>query len=347
MLWIFPLLVGAILWSAADTISDQVISDETLTFSHDIEEDEDEDVKNSRELKPKEAKLNGEQDAAISGLVMAIFGLFLHFGWVKEPIFDLSSEVVWLALIAGGFQCISLIYLLKAFENSSSTVIVPLMQLNAIFVLPFSLILTALSWQFEFLSSHHRMIKPLHLVAFSLIFFGGFYPASEGNLSRFFQKEFWKKKAVVQVLISDAMIALYYVLVSACTSESAGLSELNFMVLSIWGNFFCFLALFVVVPTFRNNILAIGKIDNKFLLLSGLGEVLSISGYFSISFSYAWYYNSGVVSAAEGALNQFFNLILAIVFKKYFNFGRTVENIRSKLLSCVFVSIGLILASIE
>lgn len=29
------------------------------------------------------------------------------------------------------------------------------------------------------------------------------------------------------------------------------------------------------------------------------------------------YYNSGIVSAAEGSLNQFFNLILAILFKRY------------------------------
>ncbi len=29
MWWVFPLIVGAVLWAAADTISDQVITDNT------------------------------------------------------------------------------------------------------------------------------------------------------------------------------------------------------------------------------------------------------------------------------------------------------------------------------
>ena len=58
---------------------------------------------------------------------------------------DLSSEVVWLALFAGALQCVSLVYLLKSFENSSSTIIIPLMQLNAVLVLPLSIVMTLLS----------------------------------------------------------------------------------------------------------------------------------------------------------------------------------------------------------
>jgi hypothetical protein len=295
---------------------------------------------------PLEQKLNGEQDAAVSFAVMGILGIFLHI--LSPPgvtVFDWSSGVVWLALIAGCLQCVSLIFLLKSFENSSSTVIVPLMQLNAVFVLPLSILMTLMSSHFEFLASHHKIIEPVHLLAFILIFCGGFYPACDGNIERFFSKSFWKQQAVIQVIISDITIAVYYVLVSACTSESAGMSSTTFMILSIWGNVAFFAILVLVIPMFRRGVMSMSKIGTKFLFLSALGEMLSLSGYYVISFSYHWYYNSGVVSAAEGSLNQFFNLILAIIFKKYFNFGRNVDNIRSKLLSCVLVTAGLVLAS--
>jgi len=339
MWWVFPLIVGAMLWAAADTISDAVITDHTV--QHDDEHIEDGDEKKV------EHKLTGEQDAAVSFAVMGILGLFMHVFVSKEHIFDPTDEIVWLALIAGAFQCVSLIFLLKSFENSSSTVIVPLMQLNAVFVLPLSIMMTLLSERYEFLASHHKLIKPMHLVAFVLIFCGGFYPACDGKIDRFFSASFWKHKAVVQVLISDITIALYYILVSTCTSDSAGMSSTTFMILSIWGNLICFFVLFVFIREIREGVLHMVEIEHRFLLLSAMGEMLSLSGYYVISFSYHWYYNSGIVSAAEGSLNQFFNLILAIVFKRYFNFGRNVENVKSKLLSCLLVTSGLVLASVE
>jgi len=341
MWWVLPLIIGAVFWSAADTISDAVITDHTAP-PKDVDE-----VEEGAEYpdKEKEMKMSGEQDAAVSMAVMAALAVILHGLFTKEHVMDLSSEVVWLALFAGALQCVSLVYLLKSFENSSSTIIIPLMQLNAVLVLPLSIVLTLLSGSFTILASHHTLIRPLHLVAFVLIFFGGFYPACDGNFSKFTTGAFWRQKAVVHMLISDTLIALYYILVSACTSESGGMSNWAFLIVTLWGNTFCFIAMCLFIPHYRNQIMSMKNINGKFVFLSCLGEVLSLSGYFSISFSYRWYYNSGVVSAAEGALNQLFNLILAIVFKKYFNFGRKVENIQSKLLSCLLVTVGLGLAS--
>jgi len=344
MWWVLPLILGAMLWAAADTISDAVITDHTHIPNRSV--DDEEKVLDIDKAK-KDVRLSGEQDAAVSFGVMGVLGIILHsISPTEKSLLHVHNEVVMLALLAGCFQCVSLIFLLKAFENSSSTVIVPLMQLNAVFVLPLSILMTLMSTRFQFLSSHHKIIQPLHLLAFTLIFCGGFYPACDGNISRFFDKAFWRQKAVVQVIISDITIAIYYVLVSACTADSAGMTSSAFMVLSIWGNILLFVALVLVIPVFRNSVLNMVAIDSKYILLSALGEVLSIAGYYVISFSYHWYYNSGIVSAAEGSLNQLFNLILAILFKKYLNFGRKVDNIKSKLLSCLLVTSGLVLASV-
>ena len=59
-------------------------------------EEGDHDLKKSGEL-----KLNGEQDAAVSFAVMGVLGLILHASVPGGPIFDLTDEVVWLALFAG------------------------------------------------------------------------------------------------------------------------------------------------------------------------------------------------------------------------------------------------------
>eukprot|EP00026_Physarum_polycephalum_P008055 Phypoly_transcript_08132.p1 GENE.Phypoly_transcript_08132~~Phypoly_transcript_08132.p1 ORF type:complete len:372 (+),score=18.63 Phypoly_transcript_08132:303-1418(+) len=343
MWWVVPLIIGAVLWSAADTISDAVITDHTAAPKDDHSEEEGGiqginanfityTYLNVTSLcnyyyyfekayfyveKEKEMKMSGEQDAAVSMAVMAVLAIVLHGLFTKEHVMDLSNEVVWLALLAGAFQCVSLVYLLKSFENSSSTIIIPLMQLNAVLVLPLSIVLTLLSGRFTFLASHHTFIRPLHLLAFVLIFFGGFYPACDGNFSKFTTSAFWKQRAVVHMLISDTLIALYYILVTACTSESAGMSNWAFLIVTLWGNTICFAAMCIFIPHYRNQIMSMGNVTSKFVVLSCLGEIFSLSGYFAISFSYALYYNSGVVSAAEGALNQLFNLILAIVFKKY------------------------------
>ncbi|EFA80276.1 hypothetical protein PPL_07103 [Heterostelium album PN500] len=254
LLWILPLIVGAVLWAAADVISDGVIGEshagptsgsnkktaalDDPEIALDLLSDQQGDARaklekdGATEVAESEIKLTGEQDALLSGIVMFMIGVLMHYYYGSDQVFAFmnidhqqrlndgitmiaSSTVYWSCLISGIFQAFSLIYLLKAFESSSSTVIVPLIQLNSV----------------------------------------------------------------------------------------------------------------------------------KFILLSALGELFSLSGYFFVSISYHLYYNSGVVSATEGALNQLFNLILAIILKKFFNFGRDVKRIKEKLYSCIIVTIGLVLTS--
>ncbi|EGG16104.1 hypothetical protein DFA_09776 [Cavenderia fasciculata] len=316
----------------------------------------------------EDIKLTGEQDSIISGIVMFICGIFLHSYYGSSHIFsfyfsnnnnnnnnnngggDAGIEMInpviilYASLFSGVFQCFSLIYLLKAFESSSSTVIVPLMQLNSIFLLPMTIVLSLLSGFFPVLSTFHKIITPLHFIAFILIFIGGFYPAVEGEWTQF-SKGFWKQRAVRNVLLSDLLIAFYYVLVTFCTNESGGQSSISFLIISIYGNSLTFLFLILFIPRFRRSTYDLLYIRRKYVLLSALGEVLSLAGYFFVSISYHLYYNGGIVSATEGALNQLFNLVVAIILKKTINFGRDVKRIKEKLYSCLIVTVGLILTS--
>eukprot|EP01132_Coremiostelium_polycephalum_P001961 gene1961-2406_t len=319
----------------------------------------------------QESKLTGEQDSIISAIVMLFCGVFLHlylgdskvygfYDTYQQEILNANINnddtsvmvtrihpdiVFWAAMISGIFQCFSLIYLLKSFESLSSTTIVPLMQLNSVFVLPLSIILSFLSIRYPILSTFHKIITPLHLFAFILIFLGSFYPSLEGDWMQLTRSSFWKQKAVVQVLLSDFLIAIYYLVVSFCTNSTGGMTSPSFLVISIYGNCMTFLFLVVFIKKFRQSAVSILMISRKYVLLSALGELFSLSGYFFVSISYHLYYNSGIVSATEGALNQLFNLLVAIFLKKFINFGRDVKRIREKLFSVLIVSIGLLLTS--
>ncbi|EGC35104.1 hypothetical protein DICPUDRAFT_79161 [Dictyostelium purpureum] len=377
LLWLVPLIIGAVLWAGCDVISDAVIGEQDeekeKSEKDDIEKnnkdgDEEKNMVISTENKattPTGEKLTGEQDAIISGIVMFFLGIFIHSAMGTTQLYEYydtyiandgftaanslerisPTMVTWAALIGGVFQCGSLIYLLKSFESSSSTIIVPMIQLNSIIILPLSIILSILSYYYPILSTFHKIITPTHLFAFTLIFFGSFYPSLEGDFSQLSKMSFWKQKAVSQVLLSDFLIAIYYLIVSFCTNETGAMSSKSFLVVSTYGNCLTFGFLILFVRSFRRSAITLLKIPRKYIYLSAIGEILSLSGYFFVSISYHLYYNSGIVSAAEGALNQFFNLIVAILLKKFLNFGRDVKRVREKVFSCIIVSIGLILTT--
>ncbi|KAN0023373.1 hypothetical protein ACTFIU_011543 [Dictyostelium citrinum] len=387
LLWLLPLIVGAILWAGCDVISDGVIGE---NHEEEIEEKSKKDIdlksievisttatmssSNSQqqqhhhhhhEQSSSSDKLTGEQDSIVSAIVMFFLVILVHMAMGNEQLYDYyesylvnggftaennlerikPSTITWAALIGGAFQSGSLIYLLKAFETSSSTIIVPMMQLNSIIILPLSIILSILSNYFPVLETFHKIITPTHLFAFVLIFVGSFYPSLEGDFSQLSKMSFWKQKAVKYVLISDFLIAIYYLIVSFCTNETGAMSSKSFLVVSTYGNCLTFALLIAFVKTFRRSALTLVKVQRKYVYLSSAGEILSLSGYFFVSISYHLYYNSGIVSAAEGALNQFFNLIVAILLKKFINFGRDVKRVREKVFSCLIVTVGLLLTT--
>ena len=128
---------------------------------------------------------------------------------------SLSSTRLALAGIGGFFHFTAYLCTLCAFTTASSTVITPLMQLSALWMLPFSC-----SAAFAGLGA---LIRPLHLLAVLLICAGGFLPAAEGCLSSVATRSFWQQRAVRLVVLGELLICCYNVILHQATfSEGAG-----------------------------------------------------------------------------------------------------------------------------
>lgn len=69
----------------------------------------------------------------------------------------------------------------------------------------------------------------------------------------------------------------------------------------------------------------------------------------AVTYAYKAHYNSGVVNAAEVSLNQVANLIVAILLKLLFNFGRdaALTDVQVKVLSCAMIALGMLIACYE
>lgn len=92
-----------------------------------------------------------------------------------------------------------------------------------------------------------------------------------------------------------------------------------------------------------------GKIDNKYIALSGISEGLTIVGFYLASIAYGLFYQAGIVHAAEASLSQLLNLALAYILLRGFGIGRSsaVSSMRIKFLSFIMVTIGLFLCTFE
>ena len=92
-----------------------------------------------------------------------------------------------------------------------------------------------------------------------------------------------------------------------------------------------------------------GKIDNKYVVLSGISEGLTIVGFYLASIAYGLFYQAGIVHAAEASLSQLLNLAIAYILLRGFGIGRSsaVSSMRIKFLSFIMVTIGLFLCTFE
>merc|ERR1719491_2378906 len=97
--------------------------------------------------------------------------------------FYLPDKSGCLASIGGSFHFLAYLATLCAFRSASSTVITPLMQLSAVWMLPFSTLAAVLGFA--------AFIRPMHLIAVLLICAGGFLPAAQGSLSELVSRRFW------------------------------------------------------------------------------------------------------------------------------------------------------------
>ena len=141
----------------------------------------------------------------------------------------------------------------------------------------------------------------------------------------------------------------------AVTSGGGGLDEpaesFEFFVWSRCSFIVTFVLVYTCSPSLNAELrdLLSGRINKKYIALSGLSEGLTIVGFYLASIAYGLFYQAGIVHAAEASLSQLFNLMLAYLLLRGFGIGRSsaVSSMSIKLASFVMVTIGLFLCTLE
>ncbi|GAB5363850.1 hypothetical protein AAMO2058_000918700 [Amorphochlora amoebiformis] len=175
-----------------------------------------------------------------------------------------------LAILAGIVYFLSFLLETKAFETESSTVITPLLQLSAVWMVPISTTLSLLGLD------DSVIIKPWHLLSIVLITVGGLLPAAQGDLSKFASRDFWYSPAVLYCITGELGVCIYDLILHEVTYKNVrGVSQRNdknpsdgeiqevfrFFVLSRLGNALSALVYIVAFPPQRSPPLAFIPVD--------------------------------------------------------------------------------------
>jgi len=336
--WLVPTLAATACWALSDICCDACIKDENVISEPevvvrmidglttlDVVEDKDKD----KHL----VRLTSEQDALLSAVLSLVCGIAaLLVIQVTKSWFEIL-----IAIIAGCIHFTAYYSTLSAYKTESSTVITPLMQLSAVFLLAFTVLANLLGMR-------EVPILYTHFIAIVLIFIGGFLPAAQGDVNRLFTIKFYQRPAVQAVLVGEFLICCYNILLHYCTRESSTTqsSVLQFFAFSRIGNFLACAVRVGVTPTLQQQAKYLHKVDLSFIKIGILGETLSVLGVCIVTFSYAMFHEAAVVNAAEGGIQQLLNLCFAVIARSC-SFGRKVEHPTVKFLSFVLVSSGLVL----
>lgn len=307
-------------------------------------------------------QLTPEQNALVSGavsLVTAASAVWLGWGFAPEHAVEPAKGSPWsvdralvLAAIGGCVHFMAYLCTLRAFGSASSTVITPLMQLSAVWMLPFSTLAALLGFS--------SFIRPVHLLSVMLICAGGFLPAAGGALSSLATSKFWQQKAVRYVVVGELLLCCYNIILHQATfvlggAESAteksdagasvGAGTIRFFLVSRVANGLTCVLLFAVVPSLRQHAATLGRVGANFFGVALVGECLSMFGVCLVTFSYSSFYEPSVVNAVEGGLQQLFNLLFAVISKRVLGYGKDVEQVSTKIVSFVLVAAGLTLST--
>jgi hypothetical protein len=363
MLWIVPLLAASTTWSFADVFSDVFIdhleasgeSSSHLYGELPITPKEHSSKQSSLSgrlrllQEERKGKLSGDQAAFVQAVAMLPCILVFHL---------LSSETMWmpndpawqLAVLSGFLNACATFMLCKAYEEAPSTVIVPLLQLTAVFVFVVSTIVTALAPEFPiFASEAGAYLNFKDFLAYCVILIGGLYPAAQGNTGTFLDLRFWRQGFVVLLLFYDFLSALSYEIVELCTSVDLGMTPERFMITSSYSGVLFYAIFFLSLSHLRLEALGVRYALPKYVMMCGLAEFCNWFALYLATLAYHLHQvNVSIINAGEVATNQIMNLVTAYGLLFLFKFGRTesVAHMRTKILSCGLVTSGIILATV-
>jgi len=126
------------------------------------------------------------QQMLISSAINFLMGLLVLAYQVSFGLTETSNEGIY-AVLGGVFSYFSYYFLIMAFDGSSSTVILPLVQVSSIWTLLGSIVQNSLQGT-PWLKSYW------HLAAYALLLIGGLLPATGGNLKEATSLSFWKQR---------------------------------------------------------------------------------------------------------------------------------------------------------
>lgn len=340
--WLVPTVTATACWALSDICCDACIKDENVNekvetstgiIEKQLQLELGEDIENGRQ---KGLKLTSEQDALLSALVSLVCGLAALF--VIEVTNTWANILV--AVAAGSIHFTAYYSTLSAYKTASSTVITPLMQLSAVFLLVATIVANLLGIRAVPMRVHH-------LAAVVLIFVGGFLPAAKGDVWQLFTLAFYRQPAVRACLLGELLICCYNILLHYCTFEDQVSqthdSVLQFFCFSRIGNFLACALRVMSTPSLQQQLRSLDVVDLKFIKIALLGESLSVVGVCIVTFAYAMFYEPAVVNAAEGGIQQLLNLCFAVIARTC-SFGRKVDHPQVKFISFVLVSSGLCLS---
>lgn len=337
MIWLLFVFLATIFWALSDICNDACIE---LHSNPETEEKESESP-------PPSGGLSGEQSAFINIIVTFLFVLVgFAAGFAQIP----SRDVVFELAVCGSLHFCAYFLLLKAFEDASSTEITPLLQTSAVWVF----ILQCFTNIFTLFLRDDQVefIRPLHFVAFLLIIVGGFLPIAHGNLREMLTISFWKSKVVLLCVTSELLVATYSVVLHQATykvtDENNSLVSAHFFVGTRIFSVFLGTIIFSTIPSMRQNARKVFQEPTllRAASIKAIGDGLSIAGLVVGAVPYGSFYEPSIINAAEGGLQQMCNLVLAVLLYRC-GFGRRVLFLRTKLISAVIVSFGLLLSSTD
>lgn len=202
------------------------------------------------------------------------------------------------------------------------------------------------------------------------------------SLAEFFSLNLWCQRSMLWMMSGNIAFSVYYVIMGLVTSPNAGnefrLSNAEFMAgtnLVAVAAFSCYVI--SSAPLRRQCASAYGfrcgagrrtaRVHWTARMLSITAECCNYVAMYAISFAFNLYPNAGthsttrldlttpsgltvftlpgLVAAARSSINQMTNCICAWALHRCYRFGRPVEGIRTKVLSCALVAVGLWIGS--
>lgn len=307
--WMAWTALACVLWACADACSDLCIPEKRERTS---------------------CRITSTQHAVMCGVVSLIVAAAL-MPWIGST----STSTVVYATAGGAVHYVAFFMTQQAFAYTSSTVITPLLQLSAVWLLLFSMC--------GLRSDSHETIRPCDAAAVILIFCGGIMPAARGRMSTMLSVAFWRQPAVKYCLVGEFLVAVY----SAGLHSHHGDDTFTLFVFSRLGNALACLSMLVLSGNTRTEaILLMFSRRRKLpvLAMSATGHVFAIAGVYFSMVSYQQISDPAIVNAAEGGVQQLIGLVVAYALTAVSKRARPVEQLRLKCFSAACVTCGLVLS---